>query len=980
MNARDNIEKNLSVHTQKLESYLQNNLQTLAHIKNAKETLSIMGQLNKHETKPSDAFVNLVINQQKKCHFKNIFLITQEGNIVYSLIHKEKQNLLSPVLKKSILTNSFLRAQATLSDDLSEFAYDPETKEPLLFLTAPLFDHGKNIGFLGIHLDHAEIYKIINNFEGLGKTGEIILGKAVNNSVIIASPTRKSKKEAFKTLISTQDEKEIPLILSSQAQAGSGNYVNSVGESIFAVWKFVSKLNLGIVSKKNIEEIKNEYAYLHIFHVIQYVFYVISIASFLIGLYGFCLGAEKNTANSKTFFKFFSSLILLLFLGILGTVGSFLYSKYISMKNLNKNEEQLLSIATEQFEHSLSTLANITHSIGEDLQTGRLKISEIKKRLEIDMQQNSDIVGITVAFQSSKEGAPSYFRNAKEIKYQNLITTLDSHGESLVNLPWYQSAFKKNSQWSDPYFDTSSNSCVVAYSTPFYHSNDLEKPLGVVSIFYPVLAFKQLINRYDVGYSGYYFLNTQHTTQFIVHPLEDNVLKQKTIFDQSQQFEIPNLLKLGNKIKDGQSGYISYNEPDTKNEVWINFRPLKVAQWTLAKICVAKEIVSNILDSKINFLIIFIQILVLLVLISLVSNKKLRVPFLTLVLLIGNFALWFWIDWQEPSLDESEVIIADFSKLNLFIDKYNNKLDLLFEHRPTLITTGFYLHALNVDEGQNKIAFNADLWQDFESTQAETELAGFTLQRAAQLNANLIHLTQEKNKNILLWKTIAELFYNFSRKAYPLDTHVVRISIDPKDVTRNILLIPAIDSYRFTDVTNKPGIAKDITLAGFSLKESFFTYRPTLTNVNFGVESHSKSNTYNNLNFVMVLKRNILNPLVTYILPLFIILLMIFSTVLVANKWLQGSLGALATLFISLLLLHRDLRSTFKDSDIIYMEYFFFSTYFIHFLAVVYAGMHFLQFFVGQSHIDKHKMVASLFWPLNLFLWLLATIYVFFLS
>ncbi|MCF6150131.1 MAG: hypothetical protein E3K37_15905 [Candidatus Kuenenia sp.] len=108
--------------------------------------------------------------------FYDVFLIDPEGNVVYT-VAKESDlgtNLMSGPLKNSGLGRVFEKSRSRIA--IEDFSWYEPSNEPASFIAAPLKDAGGNyIGCAAFQISLKDVNKIMQERDGLGKTGETYL-------------------------------------------------------------------------------------------------------------------------------------------------------------------------------------------------------------------------------------------------------------------------------------------------------------------------------------------------------------------------------------------------------------------------------------------------------------------------------------------------------------------------------------------------------------------------------------------------------------------------------------------------------------------------------------------------------------------------------------------------------------------------------------------------------------------------------------
>jgi hypothetical protein len=200
------------------------------------------------------------------------------------------------------------------------------------------------------------------------------------------------------------------------------------------------------------------------------------------------------------------------------------------------------------------------------------------------------------------------------------------------------------------------------------------------------------------------------------------------------------------------------------------------------------------------------------------------------------------------------------------------------------------------------------------------------------------------------------------------------------DLSKNILLVPDLDSYGILNPSARPGLNTEITVPSSETISSFFTFKTIDYNATFGNET--PVNSHPALTFNMAAKRIFLSPFIANIVPILIIALIMF-VVLCASSDNESSRSGLTTmnviqssagfLFI-LLLAHVNERSRIETPEIAYIELFYFSMYVLITLQCILLAMS-----LGGSgwrlfQYHDNLILKQSFWPTLLSTWFVITL------
>ena len=111
--------------------------------------------------------------------YEQLLLIDKTGQVLFSLAETipPGTSLTAGGLASSELATGFDRAKTLLQSDLSGFQQYGAARQPLAFVTCPVFDEGRLTGVLALGLGPQRIWQVLSDFSGLGETGEVVAGQ-----------------------------------------------------------------------------------------------------------------------------------------------------------------------------------------------------------------------------------------------------------------------------------------------------------------------------------------------------------------------------------------------------------------------------------------------------------------------------------------------------------------------------------------------------------------------------------------------------------------------------------------------------------------------------------------------------------------------------------------------------------------------------------------------------------------------------------
>ncbi len=189
-------------------------------------------------------------------NYYDIFLIDLQGNVIYS--SKHENNLSSNVMigadNETGLAQAVKKTLRRSESSISSFEFFAPSQEGAGFVSAPILHEGRIVGALAFQFGASEFYKVVNDYTGLGRSGEIVIGQKVEDHVLLIAPLRHDPKAAFNRKIKLDSAIALPIREASYGMSGMGTTIDWRGVEALAVWKYVPSIKLAMVVKIDAEE------------------------------------------------------------------------------------------------------------------------------------------------------------------------------------------------------------------------------------------------------------------------------------------------------------------------------------------------------------------------------------------------------------------------------------------------------------------------------------------------------------------------------------------------------------------------------------------------------------------------------------------------------------------------------------------------------------------------------------------------------
>jgi methyl-accepting chemotaxis protein WspA len=164
-------------------------------------------------------------------------------------------NLLSGPLKDSELAEVFDRVRTLLQTEVSDYQIYPGRTQPAAFITGPVYStSGRIIGFVALELDNEHVFRVFNDYSGLGATGEAMVAMRRDNEFIYVAPPRHEAQAAFKYRGGFDDTKGLAMQRAIRGERGYGEAIDYRGKPVIAAWSYIPSYRWGMVVKQDVDE------------------------------------------------------------------------------------------------------------------------------------------------------------------------------------------------------------------------------------------------------------------------------------------------------------------------------------------------------------------------------------------------------------------------------------------------------------------------------------------------------------------------------------------------------------------------------------------------------------------------------------------------------------------------------------------------------------------------------------------------------
>lgn len=255
-NVKDNLSHIADIKVNAVEDYIRTKISLMeyqSHSLSAVIGLEKLSQISK-----SDQSLNEYIKHEDLLneHYTelarvegiyDIFLITKEGDIVYSLLHEDDvhTNLYTGKYNTSELAKAFDMSLFLITTQISRIKYYDTSQDYAIFLSTPIVVNGEIKGVLAFQLRAVTVVDFISDTTGMGFTGESIIkenSKADTLKLNTQNPL----------LFQHYDSKA--LRLGAKGYSGEGVTMDYDETEVVASWRYLPSLQWGLVVKQDLQE------------------------------------------------------------------------------------------------------------------------------------------------------------------------------------------------------------------------------------------------------------------------------------------------------------------------------------------------------------------------------------------------------------------------------------------------------------------------------------------------------------------------------------------------------------------------------------------------------------------------------------------------------------------------------------------------------------------------------------------------------
>lgn len=157
-------------------------------------------------------------------------------------------------IEKESYKDTNLFEQAKIDRYTSDIVYDNSKNMFYVNIAKPILHNNQNVGVVLAQINIDNLFHLIQNYSGLGQSGETLIGKKFDNLIMFLNPLRHDPHAGLKRVVDVNGSIAIPIINGTSQIVGSGMSIDYRGESVLASWSYIPSLEWGIVAKIDTKE------------------------------------------------------------------------------------------------------------------------------------------------------------------------------------------------------------------------------------------------------------------------------------------------------------------------------------------------------------------------------------------------------------------------------------------------------------------------------------------------------------------------------------------------------------------------------------------------------------------------------------------------------------------------------------------------------------------------------------------------------
>jgi len=584
------------------------------------------------------------------------------------------------------------------------------------------------------------------------------------------------------------------------------------------------------------------------------------------------------------------------------------YSRYMQSQETQAFEigETTTHELKADIERLLQTVEQAGNELGQKFGEQDFTDEEVRDLIRQVSLDYTEIRGVTAcyekfAFSEDQELYCPYYDKGS----QAYLDIGDSYDYTVKGsgTAWYTDVVQSGAKWANPYYGAAAQDWFVDYGVPFYYSDGPKKGQvrGIIDFALEVGDFKRIVHAMTVGKAGYGFIASENG-RFITHPIADYV-GTTTLQDLLEKEARPGLQAAYEGMLAGQAGVSEFQDIESEDRSLIFYDQFESAGFRMGLVFFKADLMDDQRAVNRRYIKMCLTLSVLFVLaLTLYFGRDILdyveievISLLATLLLIANVVFIGTLQHGTvESLEQSDSPpIIDVTSLGAFIGEQNSRADALKIETATVVPTGIYVERIDFIDSYN-VNFGGVVWQKYPLDLTDDISIGVRFPQMSPF-AEAAYIEEayrevvtgkEGEDGYLLvgWDYRVTLRLDLKYADFPFDKRHLDIKIMPLSQKDNLLLVPDLSSYDTTLPAKLSGLNPDIVMSGNEITRSYFNFSTQSYNSDFGYGSKTYLENVPVLHYNIHIRRLLLNAFVTYLIPIFVALSLIYILIMACTK------------------------------------------------------------------------------------------------
>lgn len=642
-----------------------------------------------------------------------------------------------------------------------------------------------------------------------------------------------------------------------------------------------------------------------------------------------------------------------------------------------------VATAAAEIGGQLRKLTVLADGVARDLGSGALQKNDLDARLKREAEATSPKVFAVGAFFAPFAFDPQrklygvVFR--RRAGQYTRIQVEEIYDYTARSFEWYRSTLESGATWHEPFFGRASESLISPYCTAFTLTGSTA-PSGIICVTYSLDDVRGLVDSLHLGQTGYGFLLSRQGA-LLAHPEREYVRNAAKLAEIAEARRDAKLRVFAERAIRGERGDMDDRDLVTGERTWTFQEPVPSTGWSLVTVVLPDELLSR--GTHLRHSAVMLVALAVVLAISAMLRFIVRryesaavlwsaAVFASSVFITGIGTLW-WIERSVTS-GRDRVLLVDQAGVANFVADRERRAEKTHLLPPARLPTGIFVQSIAFTT-PHTVAVSGYVWQKYDMRTLRGLEQGIVLPEWVPEQDVLQEAYRriEGNVEIVGWFFKATLREPADYRKFPVDSHEIRIRLWPKVRDANVILVPDLDAYRYVIPTSLPGLERGFMLPGWRVTRVFFAYSTHDYGTDFGLATVGASEGHPELSLYVAIERNLVDAIISNLVPLFVAALMLFAMLIIDTRDQTKAkrfgfststvLSTSAALLFVMLLAHVQIRSQIASQQIMYLEYFYFTSY----LAIV--GVSLNAFLLAASFCPRviayrdNLIPKLLFWP-----------------